>query len=132
KRLGHAAPLLRQRRLELVGVEGAPGREAGAVAEEAAAADGQELPVGDVVEELALGDVDQPNAGADELERARVRKAPALRGRDVDDDADDRIDELLRRDLVEVGVVDDRDVVSGEATGEALRPLVESRVAREL
>jgi hypothetical protein len=86
----------------------------------------------DVVEERGAGGVDQADAAADELERARVREAAALRGRDVDDDAATRLRELLRRDAVEVGVVDDRDVVRGEALDEMLRPPVEPRGAGEL
>ena len=56
-------------------------------------------------------DVDQAHAAADEQERAWVRVAAGVRRRHVDDDADAGLDELLGRDAVEIGVVDDRDVV---------------------
>ena len=57
------------------------------------------------------GRVDQPDPRADELERPGVREPPGRRGRDVDDGADARLGELLGGDAVDVGVVDDRDVV---------------------
>ena len=59
--------------------------------------------------------VDQPHAAAHELQRPGVREAAGLRLRDVDDDAHARLDQLLGRDTVEVGVVDDRDVVRARA-----------------
>ena len=74
------------------------------------------------LEELRAGRVDQPHARADELERAGVRKASGRRGRDVDDDADAARSELLGRDAVDVGVIDDRDVVCAEVLDELLRP----------
>ena len=94
-----------------------------------AAADGQPLTVRDLVEELAARHVDQADAAADEEERAWVRVAARVRRRDVDDDADARLDELLGRDAVEVGVVDDRDVVGVQPADELLRPLAEPRRA---
>ena len=51
QRLGDASLLLEQRAGELVLLERPPGREAGAVPEEARAADGQPLAVGELVEE---------------------------------------------------------------------------------
>ena len=54
---------------QLVLVERAARREAGAVPEEARAADGQPLAVRDLVEELGVGDVDQAHAAADEEQR---------------------------------------------------------------
>ena len=118
--------------LELVLLERPPGDEARPVAEEAGAADRQLLAVGELVEEVRPHDVDQADAAAHELERPRVRVAAALRGRDVDDHADAGLDELLGRDAVEIGVVDDRDVVRREALDEVLRAPVEPRGPREL
>ena len=69
--LGDSALLLRERRRELVRLERPARREAGAVPEEARAAHGESLAVGDGVEELGAAGVDQPDAPADELERAR-------------------------------------------------------------
>ena len=130
--LGDARAACSDRRLELVLRQDAAARQAGAVAEEAAPAHGHELAVADGVEELGAGRVDQADAAADEHERARVRVAAALRRRDVDDHADARLDELLGRDAVEVGVVDDRDVVRREALDEVLRALVEAGAPGEL
>jgi len=67
--------------------------------------------VGELVEERRAGRVDQPDARADELERSRVREPARRRLRDVDDRADTGSCELLGRHAVEVGVVDDRDLV---------------------
>ena len=129
QRLGDAALLLGERAGELVLLERAAGREAGAVPEEARAANGQLLAVRELVEEVGVVDVDQADAAADEQQRPRVRIAARLRRRDVDDDADARLDELLGRDAVEVGVVDDRDVVGVQPADELLRPLAEPRRA---
>ena len=82
-----------------------------AVAEDAAPANGDELAVGDALEEVGTGRVDQVDAGPHELEGPGVRETPAERRCDVDDDAYARLGELLGGDTVEVGVVDDRDVV---------------------
>ena len=62
-------------------------------------------------------DVDQRHAAADEQQRAGVRKPPRQRLRHVDDDADAGLEQLLGGDPVEVGVVDDRDIVLGRAGG---------------
>ena len=59
-------------------------------------------------------------------------KRPDWDGDDVDDDAHAGLDELLRRDAVDVGVVDDRDVVRRQALHEILRAAVELGVAGEL
>ena len=104
-----------------------PARETGAVAIQAPAAHGEDLPVRDLVEQVGTGRVDQAHAAADELERARVRKAATRGRRDVDDDAHARLGELLGRDPVEVGVVDDGDLVRPQALDEILRAAAESR-----
>ena len=104
-------------------------RDAGAVPEQARAADGQPLPVRELVEEIRVVDVDQSHSPADELKRPWVRIAPRLGRGDVDDDADTGLDQLLGRDAVEVGVVDDGDVVRVQAPDELLRPLAEARRA---
>ncbi len=93
------------------------------------AAHGQHLAVADLLEEVGAGRVDQADAAADEQQRAGVRKSAGLRLGDVDDDADAGLQQLLGRDAVEVGVVDDRDVVGREAADEMLRPPVEPRCA---
>ncbi len=126
QRLGDAALLLEQRAGQVMLLERTSRRNARAVAKEARAANGQPLAVGELVEQIRVVDVDQAHASANELERPRVRIAPRLRGRDVDDDADAGLDELLGRDAVDIGVVDDRDVVGMEPPDELLRPLAEA------
>ena len=54
-------------------------------------------------------------------------KPPGRRGRDVDDGPDAGLRELLGRHAVEVGVVDDRDVLGAEPLDEVLRPPPEPR-----
>ena len=61
--------LLGERAGELVLLERPAGRDAGPVPEEARAADGEPLTVGDLVEELRPVDVDQADAAADEQQR---------------------------------------------------------------
>lgn len=85
-----------------------------------------------VVEEVGAVDVDQADAATYERERSGVRKPSGLRLRDVDDDANARFEQSLRRYAVEIGVVDDRDVVGGKALDEVLRPAVELGVAGQL
>jgi hypothetical protein len=120
------ALLLAQGAGELVLLQRSPRRQAGAVPEEARTTHGQPLAVRELVEEIRVVDVDQAHAAADELQRPRIRVAPRLRGGDVDDDAHARLDELLGRDAVEVGVVDHRDVVGVQPPDELLRPLAEA------
>ena len=67
-----------------------------------------------------------------ERERPGVRVAAARRGRDVDDDADTRLEQLLGGDAVEVGVVDNRDVVGREPPRQVLGTAAEAGVAGEL
>ena len=57
---------------------------------------------------------------------------PVCEDDDVHDDPHARLDQLLRRDAVEIGVVDDRDVVRSQPADEVLRPPVEPRRARVL
>jgi hypothetical protein len=132
ERLGHPPLLLGQGPLELGRVQQAPAGEARAVAEDARAAHGQELAVADFVEQRRPRRVDQPHAAADEEQRPRIREASGLRVGHVHDDAHARLDQLLRRDAVEVGVVDDCDVVRGQPADEVLRLAVEARVTGEL
>jgi hypothetical protein len=127
ERLREPALLLGQRRLERRRVELRARREERAVAPDLAARDPHDLPVGEIVEERRPGRVDQAHARADELERPRVRKRPAGGGRDVDDDPHAGLHELLGRDPVEVGVVDDRDVLGPQALDEVFRPPPEAR-----
>ena len=114
---------------ELVLVECAARREAGPVPEDARAANRQPFAVRHLLEELGVRDVDEAHAAADEEQRPWVRVAARLRRRHVDDDAHPRLDELLGRDAVDVGVVDDRDVLGAEAAHELLRPPAEPRRA---
>ena len=79
ERLGHPAPLIGERLRQLFRLERAAPRHAGAVAEEACAADAQQLAVRDRVEERCAGSVDQPDSATDEGEGARVRETAALR-----------------------------------------------------
>ena len=126
QRLGDPPALLGQGALELAFLPcPAPG-EARPVPEDAGAAHGQLLTLGDIVEQLRARDVDQRHAAADEQQRPDVRKAPGERLRHVDDDADAGLEQLLGGDPVEIGVVDDRDIVLAEPMHEALGPAVES------
>ena len=132
ERLGDAALLVDERLLERRGVEhGALGDER-PVPPDAPAVEAHELAVGEEVEQRCAGGVDEPDPGADELQRARIREASGRRARDVDDGPDARLRELLRRDAVEVWVVDDRDVLGPEALDEILRPPPEPCAARDL
>src|SRR5205823_14495758 len=106
------------------------GCQARAVAIEARAANGEELTFVDVFEQLSAGDLDEPYAAAHERQRSRVWKTAGERGGDVDHDAHARLEQLLGRDAVEIGVLDDRDVVGREALDEVLRPPVELRGTR--
>src|SRR6185503_10737541 len=106
---------LERRRVEL----GALGEER-AVAPDVAPLDPDELAVGELVEERCTRGVDQPDPCAHELERAGVGKAARGRRRDVDDDPHAALDQLLGRDAVEIGVVDDRHVLGPEPPDEVL------------
>ena len=132
ERVGDAALLLVERRLERRLVELGPLGEQGSVSPDLATVDPEVIAVGDLLEELCAGRVDQPHARADELERAGVREASRGRGCDVDDDADAARGELLGRDAVDVGVIDDRDVVRAEVLDELLRPSPEPCAACDL
>src|SRR5262249_26970877 len=110
ERLGDASELLAERALEVVLGEDLAGSKAGSVPEHASAGDRQRLALRHRVEEPRPLCVDQPDAAANEEERARIRKAAALGRGDVDDAPDARLEELLRGHAVEVDVVDDRDV----------------------
>jgi hypothetical protein len=129
ERLCYAPALLREHLLELGGLEDVARHEARTVPVDPCAAHGQQLALTHLVEQLGAGRVDEAHAAADERERARVREAAGLGGGDIDDDAHAGLDELLRRDAVDVRVVDDGDVVRGQPLDEVLRPPVELRVA---
>ena len=133
ERLRHAAALLGERARELVDAQRAPGRDAVAVPEDAAAADGDEVafagprrrapcPTTSISSTPPRTSSSGPGFG----------KRPRLRRRAVDDDARAGVEQLLRRDAVDVAVVDDRDVAGLEPAGEPLRPAVEARRAGEL
>jgi hypothetical protein len=132
ERLGDAAALVAERPFQLALLEDAAGRQARAVAVEPGPADRDQLTLVEVVEEIGARRVDQPHASAHEREWPRVREASGLRRSHVHDDADARLDELLGGHAVEIGVVDDRDVVRRQPLDEVLRPPVELRVAGEL
>ena len=51
---------------------------------------------------------------------------------DVDDDPDTGLDQLLGRDAIDVGVIDDRDVVRGQPLDQVLRPAVQLGMAGQL
>src|SRR5262249_50715740 len=126
ERLRDAPALLRQRRDELALAELASGGKAGAVSEDTPAANGHELALAELVEEVDALDVDQLHASSNEQQRPRVRKASGLRRRAVDDHSRSRIDQLLGGDSVEVAMVDDGDVPRPQPPREVLRPAVES------
>ena len=102
------------------------------VAIEARAAHGDQLAVGERLEEVGTGRIDQPHTPTHELERPGVRVAACLALRDVHHHTHTRLDELFRGDAVEVGVVDDRDVVGPDALGQVLRAAIEPGVPGEL
>ena len=132
ERVGDPALLLGERLLERDGVEDGALRHERPVPPDAAAVDADELPVGEHVEERRAGGVDEPDARAHELERAGVREPPRRGARDVDDRPDAGLRELLGRDAVDVGVVDDRDVLGAEALDEVLRPPAEPGATADL
>jgi hypothetical protein len=132
ERFGDPAALFGERVLELVLREHAARGKARAVAIEPRAPDCHQLALVNLVEQICTRSLDQAHAAAHEGERAGIRKAARVRRADVDDNAHARLDKLLGRDAVEVGVVDDRDVVGREAPHEILRSPVELRVSRQL
>jgi hypothetical protein len=132
ERLGDPSALGRERARELVGPKAPAGRQARTVAEDVRAADDERLALADLVEEVRPRGVDQADAALDERERAGVREATRRRRGDVDDDANAGLEQLLGRDAVEIGVVDDRDVVRREPLDEVLRAAIEPRGAGEL
>ena len=125
ERLRDATPLLREARGEVVRALDLARGQARAVAEEIRAPDGEHLPVVHVVEQLRAGGIDQADAAAHEQQGTGVGEATALRVRDVHHHAHARLEQLLGRDTVEIGVVDDRDVARREASSEALGAPVE-------
>src|SRR5205807_2354724 len=129
ERLGDAASLLGEHALELGCAEHPARGEASPVAVEPGTPDRDQLALVHLLEEVGAGRVDQPDATAHERQRPRIREAARLRLADVDDDADARLHQLLGRDAVEVGVVDDRDVVGPQPADEVLRAPVETRMA---
>src|SRR3990172_5077021 len=132
ERLGETFLLLLEAALEFLRRQLAACGKARAVAVEARPADDKRLPFPHVPEEPVVCYVDQGDAASDELERARVREAPGQRRGDVHDDADAALEELLRRDAGEAGVVDDGDVVGAEALDKPFRALVEARRSLQL
>ena len=52
-------------------------------------------------------------------------KRPVVERRDVDDAADSGLPKLLGRDAIEIGMVDDRDVIRAQPLDEVLRPASE-------
>ena len=124
ERLAHTAALLGERARELVDLALAPCGKARAVSIEAGAPNDDRLAVLDLLEELGAGGIDQANPSLDERQRAGIRIVAGRRRRHVHDHAHPALEQLLGRDQVEVGVVDDRDVVGPETPDEALRALV--------
>ena len=90
------------------------------------------LTVGDRLEQPRAGGVDEADAGADELERARVREPPRAGRRDVDDGSDARFGELLGGDAIEVDVVDDGEIPGSQALDEILRSAAEPGRAHDV
>jgi hypothetical protein len=70
--------------------------------------------------------VDQRDAGLEQDQRPEVRVPPARRARCVHDTGDTRLHERLRRDAVDVLVVDHRDVPGLQTLREPLRPAVDA------
>ena len=133
ERLGDAALLVGERPHErALGELDALG-ELGSVAPQAAGPHGHRLAVDDLVEQIgARCRVDEADARAHQLERARVREAAGARGRDVDDGPHAGFDELLGRDAVEIDVVDDREIAGPKPLDEILRPPAEPGGADDL
>jgi hypothetical protein len=86
-------------------------REPRSVAEEARPANHELLALANLFEELVLGDVDETNAAAHELEGAHGRQATRRGARDVEDDAHTALEQLLSRHAIDVLLIDDGDVV---------------------
>ena len=75
ERLGHARPLLGERLAQLVGAQHVPARDPLAAAVEAAGAHREHVALGDRVEEVGAGRVDQAHAALHERQRPGVREA---------------------------------------------------------
>ncbi len=119
--LRHAALLLVQLAFELLLRQPAPDRQTGGIPKDDRSAHGDHVAVADLLEQRRAGGVDERHSAPDELERPRVREAARNGRRDVDDDPHPGLDELLRGDPVELGVVDDRDVIRAEPRHQPLR-----------
>jgi hypothetical protein len=132
ERFAHATALFVQVAGELVDLALSAGGEAGAVAEEARAANDEWLAFLHRLEEPGARCVDQADPAFDQGQRPRVRVVARQGRRDVDHHAHAALQELLGRDAVEVGMVDDGDVVRTETADEAFRPLVQFRGSVEL
>jgi hypothetical protein len=124
--------LLRERRRELLRLERPSGCDARPVPIEARASHGQQLAVAHVVEQRGALSVDQTHAASHEQKRPRIRETPGVGRRHVHDHAHTRLDQLLCRHPVEIGVVDDRDVVRFQPAREVLGPPVEPSRPRVL
>jgi hypothetical protein len=89
------------------------------------------LAVPDVLEQVGADVIDERDARVEQQLRAHVRVAPADAHRGVDHRGDLVLDERLRADPVQVGVVDDGDVAGAQPLGEVLGALVHPRRRRD-
>ena len=132
ERVGHAILLVAERGRQLDDREDGAVGEPIAVPEDRRAANRDDLPVAELLEEIRTRGVDQGHTRADELERAGVREATARAVGDVDDDGHAGLRELLRADPVEITMVDDRNVAGTQPLDQILRPTPEPRRPRVL
>jgi hypothetical protein len=96
-----------------------------AVAQDVAAAQDDGVALGQLLEQRRAGHVDQVDARLGEQQRPSVGVAIAHGACAVDDGLDAGRDQVLRRDSVELGVIDDRDVTGLQSLDEELRALSE-------
>ena len=132
ERFGDSAALFGELPFELPLLEHVPRRKTRSIAVETSAANGQELSLVHMLEEAVGHHVDQPDASTYECERSWIWKASGLRRGHVDHYAYSGFEECFRRDAIEIGVVDDRDVVRREPFDEILGAPVQLRVPGEL
>ena len=133
ERLADLAAALVRRRGDRRGLQNlaAPGdRPVGA--EDLAAAQGDLLAVAQLVEQPLSRRVDQADPRLHEQQRPHVRVLATRRRRAVDDRRHAARDEVLRRDAIEVAMVDDRDLPGAQTLDQVLGPLPQPGGADDL
>ena len=110
---------------DLVGAEDVTAAELLAAGQHGPVVEADLLTVRDGVHDRRTDVVDQQHARPDEAHRSAVRIPPRDRRGGVDHGDDAGVDQAVRRDAVDVGVVDDRDIAGFEALREVLGALAD-------